>query len=329
MNFMKFVKSAAIPALSFLLLTGCSKGSTEQPLTYTDSLFDTVISVQIYDSSDDAIIDECKKICTKYDDMFSNTKPDSEISKINAAKGQPVEVSDDTITLLQTAIHYSDISGGAFDVTISPVSSLWDFQSDDPVIPDDADIQSALTHVNYKNIRINGNQVSLTDPDAAIDLGGIAKGYIADQLKEYLKSQGIEHAMINLGGNVLAIGSKPDGSDYNIGIQKPFDTTGDPITSVKIADQSVVTSGDYQRYFKKDGKIYHHILNPSTGYPYDNGLSCVTIVTDSSVNADALSTTCFALGLDDGLNLVNSTDNVEAVFITSDNKLHYSDNFPK
>ncbi len=326
---MKHLKLITLSALFLFLLTGCSKSGTSQSLTYTDSLFDTVISVQIYDSDDESLIDNCKEICTKYDNMFSNTNENSEISKINNAKGQTVEVSDDTISLLKTAIHYGDISNGTFDVTISPVSSLWDFQAEDPKVPDDADIQSALTHVNYKNIQINGNQVSLADPDAAIDLGGIAKGYIADQLKDYLKSEGIKHAMINLGGNVLAIGKKPDGSDYNIGIQKPFDSTGDPITSVKIADQSVVTSGDYQRYFKKDGKIYHHILNTSTGYPYDNGLSSVTIVTDSSVNADALSTTCFALGLNDGMKLVNSTDNVEAVFITSDNKLHYSDNFPK
>lgn len=326
---MKHLKLITLSALSLFLLSGCSKDQTDQTLTYTDSLFDTVISVQIYDSADESLIDNCKEICTKYDDMFSNTKNDSEISKINNANGQAVEVSDDTISLLKTAIHYGDISNGKFDITISPVSSLWDFQSEDPEIPDATDIQSALTHVNYKNIQINGNQVSLTDSEAAIDLGGIAKGYIADQLKDYLESQGVEHAMINLGGNVLAIGKKPDGSDYNIGIQKPFDTTGDPITSVKIADQSVVTSGDYQRYFKKNGKIYHHILNPSTGYPYDNGLSSVTIITDSSVNADALSTTCFALGLDDGMKLVNSTDHVEAVFITSDDKLHYSDHFPK
>ena len=326
---MKHLKLITLSALSLFLLSGCSKDQTDQTLTYTDSLFDTVISVQIYDSDDESLIDNCKEICTKYDDMFSNTKNDSEISKINNANGQAVEVSDDTISLLKTAIHYGDISNGKFDITISPVSSLWDFQSEDPEIPDDTDIQSALTHVNYKNIQINGNQVSLTDSEAAIDLGGIAKGYIADQLKDYLESQGVEHAMINLGGNVLAIGKKPNGSDYNIGIQKPFDTTGDPITSVKIADQSVVTSGDYQRYFKKNGKIYHHILNPSTGYPYDNGLSSVTIITDSSVNADALSTTCFALGLDDGMKLVNSTDHVEAVFITSDDKLHYSDHFPK
>lgn len=326
---MKHLKLITLSALSLFLLSGCSKDQTDQTLTYTDSLFDTVISVQIYDSDDESLIDNCKEICTKYDDMFSNTKNDSEISKINNANGQAVEVSDDTISLLKTAIHYGDISNGKFDITISPVSSLWDFQSEDPEIPDDTDIQSALAHVNYKNIQINGNQVSLTDSEAAIDLGGIAKGYIADQLKDYLESQGVEHAMINLGGNVLAIGKKPDGSDYNIGIQKPFETTGDPITSVKIADQSVVTSGDYQRYFKKNGKIYHHILNPSTGYPYDNGLSSVTIITDSSVNADALSTTCFALGLDDGMKLVNSTDHVEAVFITSDDKLHYSDHFPK
>ena len=136
-----------------------------------------------------------------------------------------------------------------------------------------------------------------------------------------------DSAMINLGGNVLAMGSKLDGSDYNIGIQKPFDETGEPITSVKISDKSVVTSGIYQRYFKADGKIYHHILDPNTGYPCENNLYSVTILTDSSLTADALSTTCFLLGYDRGMKLINQLDNVDAVFITNDNQIHYSKNF--
>lgn len=329
MKLRKIMTTFLISVFFLLLLTGCTQKDSVQNLSYTDSLFDTVISVQIYDSSDETLIAHCQEICTKYDNLFSTTKPNSEISRINSANGRSVEVSDDTVMLLKTAIHYGDISGGAFDVTIRPISSLWDFQSENPKIPEASDIRSALAHVNYQNIRIEGNYVTLTDPETAIDLGGIAKGYIADQLKNYLQSQGIQHAMINLGGNVLAIGTKPDGSDFNIGIQRPFDTTGDPITSVKIADQSVVTSGNYQRYFKKDGNLYHHILNPTTGYPYDNGLSGVTIVADSSVQADALSTTCFALGLEEGLRLINHTADAEALFITSDNKLHYSDHFPK
>ena len=181
--------------------------------------------------------------------------------------------------------------------------------------------------MNYENIIIRDNTVKLADPQAGIDLGAIAKGYIADRIKDYLEEEGVRHAMINLGGNVLAMGSKLDGSDYNIGIQKPFDETGEPITSVKISDKSVVTSGIYQRYFKADGKIYHHILDPNTGYPCENNLYSVTILTDSSLTADALSTTCFLLGYDRGMKLINQLDNVDAVFITNDNQIHYSKNF--
>ena len=160
-----------------------------------------------------------------------------------------------------------------------------------------------------------------------LDLGAIAKGYIADKLKEYLVENGVEHALINLGGNILIIGDKPDGSKYNIGIQKPFDQTGQPITSVKVSDTSLVTTGIYERCFEKDDTLYHHILDPATGYPCQNNLYSVTIVTKSSVMADALSTTCFLLGLKDGMELINSLEGVEALFITDDYELHYSDNF--
>ena len=148
-------------------------------------------------------------------------------------------------------------------------------------------------------------------------------------MKTYLKKQGIKHAIINLGGNVDVIGTKPDGSKYNIGIQKPFSETGVTISSIKLEDASAVTSGIYQRYFEESGTIYHHILDPVTGYPCDNDLLGVTIICDSSARADALSTACFVLGLDGGMKLVNEDNAVEAVFITSDYEMHYSDGFPK
>ena len=183
---------------------------------------------------------------------------------------------------------------------------------------------NACTHVNYQNIQIEGNTVTLTDPQTQIDLGGIAKGYIADRLKEYLLSEGVEHALINLGGNTLAVGTKYDGSPFRIGIQKPFSEKNEVITAVEITDRSVVSSGIYQRYFEKDGRIYHHILNPDTGYPYENNLLQVTIISDQSVDGDALSTCCFALGLKDGSKLIESLDNVQAIFVTNDYELHYA-----
>lgn len=326
---MKFKKMIAFTAALSLLLSGCSRLDNKKDQTYTDTLFDTVISVQILDPVDESVIKGCEKLCKEYDTKFSTTNEESEIYKINKAKGKAVEVSDDTITIIKKGIYYSELSRGAFDITIGSVSRLWDFHSEEASVPSSKKITSAVSHVNYRNIVIRDNTVRLTDSKTRLDVGAIAKGYIADRLKEYLKENDVKHAIINLGGNVQTLGTKTDGSDYNIGIQKPFDESGQPITSVKVSDKSVVTTGTYQRYFKKDGKLYHHILDPSTGYPCENNLSSVTIITSSSLTADALSTTCFLLGYEDGMKIVNQLDNVDAVFITDDNKIHYSDNFMK
>lgn len=317
---------SAVLTASALLLTGCSgaKSSTQtdQDLTYTDMLFDTVIKIQILDPADESILDGLKKLCEKYDTMFSATNTDSELYKLNHANGQPFTVSSETANLIQEGIHYSELSGGAFDLTIEPVSALWDFKADKPTVPSSDAIAQAVSHVDYTKVDIQDNTITLEDPEAGIDLGAIAKGYIADQVKTYLKKQGIKHAIINLGGNVDVIGTKPDGSKYNIGIQKPFDESGEAITSVQLKDQTVVTSGIYERYFKKNGKLYHHILDPRTGYPCENNLYSVSIITDSSTKADALSTTCFLLGYEKGMELIQSMDGVEAIFITDDEKVH-------
>lgn len=317
---------SAVLTASALLLTGCSgaKSSTQtdQDLTYTDMLFDTVIKIQILDPADESILDGLKKLCEKYDTMFSATNTDSELYKLNHANGQPFTVSSETANLIQEGIHYSELSGGAFDLTIEPVSALWDFKADKPTVPSSDAIAQAVSHVDYTKVDIQDNTVTLEDPEAGIDLGAIAKGYIADQVKTYLKKQGVKHAIINLGGNVDVIGTKPDGSKYNIGIQKPFDESGEAITSVQLKDQTVVTSGIYERYFKKNGKLYHHILDPRTGYPCENNLYSVSIITDSSTKADALSTTCFLLGYEKGMELIQSMDGVKAIFITDDEKVH-------
>lgn len=321
---------AAIVAVALLSgLSGCSALSKKRDLTYSDTLFDTVIKVEILDYSDEEVIKGCEDICKKYDAMFSKTNENSEISKINQAAGQPVEVSDDMITIIKKGLYYSRLSQGAFDITIGSVSNLWDFKSEEPVIPAADAVAAAKNHVNFLNIILKNNTVTLTDPNTQLDVGAIAKGYIADRLKDYLKENGVKHAVINLGGNVLTLGTKADGSDYNIAIQKPFDKSGEAIASVKISDKSVVTTGNYQRYFEKDGKIYHHVLDPKTGMPCETDLYSVSIITVSSLTADALSTVCFLKGYQEALALVNQLNNVDAVFVTSDNKVHYSANFLK
>ena len=187
---------------------------------------------------------------------------------------------------------------------------------------------STTTDGNNDN-RDSSNKVTLKTNDTAIELGAIAKGYIADRLKDYLVSQNVKSAIINLGGNVLCIGGKPDDSSFKIGIQKPFADRSETIAVMDIKDKSVVSSGVYERCFEKNGTLYHHLLNPKTGYPYNNGLIAVTIISDQSVDGDALSTTCFALGLEDGLKLAESLDDVQAFFVTSDYEIHYTKDFQK
>lgn len=305
-------------------LNGCTKPPAGESLEAFGTYFDTIISIKIW-GGDEKILDRCKEMCSHYEQLFSRTIKTSDISRINAAKGSPVTVDDETIELIEKGLYYSRISKGSFDITIAPLSELWDIKNNPGNIPDAAAIEEAKSHVDYKNVLVEGNTVTLKDPEAAIDLGGIAKGFIADKLKAYLKSEGIEHGQIDLGGNLLTIGSKIDGSDFHIGIQKPFAKTNEAITTVEIHDQSVVSSGTYERYFKKDGKIYHHLLDPQTGYPFDNGLLQVTIISDQSVDGDGLSTTCFALGLEEGTKLIESLDGIQAIFVTDDYALHYAD----
>lgn len=310
--------------LSAFLLSGCTTLPKSEPLAMTGTYFDTVVQIEVWGADQD-MIEHCRKMCENYEQMLSATIDTSEISEINNAGGEPVTVSDETAELIEKGIEYGEISGGLFDITIAPASELWDFtDNEDKTLPDPDELAEAVTHIDYRCVHVDGNTVVLTDPKAQIDLGGIAKGYIADKLKEYLEGEGIEHALIDLGGNMLALGGRYDGTDFRIGLQKPFAETGTPMAAVSINDQSVVTSGDYERYFEKDGMIYHHILDPDTGYPVQNDLDQVTIISDRSTDGDALSTTCFAIGLEDGLKLIRSLDGVEAIFVTKDGELHTS-----
>ena len=319
---MKLFRAAGLLLLSAtLILTGCST-PVKEPIEKTGIHFDTVINIKLYDTDNTDLLENCFKFCDEFEQTISRTIETSEIYQINHAEGKPIEVSNVTIELLQKGIEYGELTNGKFDITIAPLSELWDFKNNPGKLPSQTAIDEALSHVNYKNIIIDGNTVTLMDPDAAIDLGGIAKGYMADQLKDYLISEGVESALINLGGNMLAIGVKPDGSEFNIGIQKPFDKQGTAFSSVKTNDTSVVSSGVYERYFKLNDRVYHHILDTETGYPYDNGLLGVTILSPQSVDGDALSTTCLALGMEDGMKLISSLEDTDAIFITDDYELY-------
>lgn len=313
-------------------LEGCH--STEDTVSSSGFFFDTIITITLYDTSDESYIDSCFDLARKYENLFSATVEGSDVWKINENAGEFVEVEEETVGLIQTGIDYGRLSEGKFDITLGSLSDLWNFseiaenldsednETDASVLPSDEQIALLLPHIDYTKISIDGCRVCLTDPQAKLDLGGIAKGYIADRMKEYLLDEGITSGFINLGGNVLTLKEKIDGSGYTIGIQKPFAESGVLLASVDVCDQTVVSSGVYERYYKVNGSLYHHILDLSTGYPYDNGLYEVTVICSNSVDGDALSTTCFALGLEDGLALIESLKDTEAIFVTSDGGLH-------
>ena len=334
--------------LSSAIMSGCSaktdttqttESESQEPISTTAIKLNTAVTVTIYDSQDRNLLTECMNLCDKYEKIFSRTASDSELYKLNHRQLTPVngtdhtyQVSDSLAELIQKGLYYSELSDGAFDIAIEPLTSLWDFTAEDPQVPEDSLIQNALSKCDYHNVSVGGkdnNEITLKTDDTAIELGAIAKGYIADRLKEYLISQDVKSAIINLGGNVLCIGGKPDDSSFKIGIQKPFADRSETIAVMDIKDKSVVSSGVYERCFEQDGTLYHHLLNPKTGYPYDNGLIAVTIISDQSVDGDALSTTCFALGLEDGLKLAEFLDDVQAFFVTSDYEIHYTKDFQK
>lgn len=317
--------------LFYCLLSGCGASPDGRPLTKTGFYFDTVISVTLYDSSKESLLEECFAIADRYERYFSNTIEDSDISKINASAGTPVEVHEETAELLLKGISYGELTDGRFDITVGKLSDLWNFstkalieETDASMIPTEEEIDSARSTVDYHCIQLEGTTVTLTNPEARIDPGGIAKGYIADRMKEFLNENGVTSGFINLGGNVLTLGAKEDGSPYRLGIQRPFSETGASIAVVSVTDETVVSSGVYERCFTVGDTLYHHILDVSTGYPYDNGLLGVTVITKYSADGDALSTSCFSLGLTDGMALIESLDGTEAVFITDDFELHTS-----
>ena len=337
-----------------LLFTGCgnitdadTSTTGNQPISISSIKLNTAVQITIYDSQDKALLDDCLALCDRYELIFSRTNENSELYKLNHRKdtsdkdpnadGQTIpypisgtadtwHISEDLAALLSEGLDITRESDGAFDIAIAPLTSLWDFTAEDPKAPDDAAIQKALPLCSSDGVTIDDQDITLPSDDIQFDVGAIAKGYIADRMKDLLVKKGVNSAIINLGGNVLCIGSKPDGTPFKVGIQKPFADRNETEAVMDITGKSVVSSGIYERCFKQNGKLYHHILNPKTGFPYDNSLISVTIISDQSVDGDALSTTCFALGLEDGLKFAEKKG-VQAVFITEDYELHYTDGF--
>lgn len=304
--------AAVLPEL--VLLSGCSAPA---PISKTGFYLNTTCAVTLYDTQEETLLDGAFDLIEHYEKLFSKTVEGSDVSRINQAEGTPVSVDPETAELLRAAISYSELTGGKFDITIGRVSDLWDFTSESPVPPSKEEIAEALATVGYQNLSVEGNTVTVP-AGTHLDLGSIAKGYIADRVADYLRENGVKRAIINLGGNVLTIGEKSDSQPWKVGIQQPFASRSDIIGSVSVSDMSVVTSGIYERCFTYEGAFYHHILDSDTGYPMANNLQAVTILSKSSATADALSTSAFLLGTEQAKALIESLPDTEAIFIALD-----------
>lgn len=328
----RYQRIRALIIAIFLLgvaLQGCAR--TAGPQEYRKDIFalNTWVNIRIYTGKEGPdILDKAIKRIEEIENRMSVTIQDSDVSRINSNAGkQPVKVHDDTFEVIKKALEYAEISNGVFDITIYPIVKLWGITSEHPRVPTEAEIQDKLRFVDYRNVVLNEAEktVYLKEPGMGIDLGAIAKGYAADEVARILKEEGVVHALINMGGNVVAMGGKPNGQPWRIGVQDPrAEGARRHIAIIEVMDGSVVSSGDYERYFEEAGKRYHHIFDPSTGYPANSGLMATTVVAPNSIDADALSTTVFVMGVERGLELVDKLEGIDALAITFDKKIYTS-----
>ena len=301
---------------ALLLCTGCAAEKELPKVSEVGFYLDTVIMLTAYTEAPE-VLKEGLEECGRLEKLLSRTAEGSDVWRINHADGETVEVADETAEVLRCAQDISRRSGGAFDVTIAPASTMWNFKTETPSLPDAEALATAAEQIDYTRLELEGNRVRLPK-GMMIDLGGIAKGYIADRVKAFLERKGIRHAILSFGGNIVAIGLKPDGSDWKVGIQDIDKPTGEHMLVARNRGGSTVTSGIYERDFEIDGVRYHHLLSPHTGWPVQNELASVTIFSDSSMQGDALATAAFVLGTEEGMKLIESLDGVEAVFIARD-----------
>lgn len=304
------------------LLTGCA---SEKVATRSDFVLDTVVTITLYGTDNSDLLTAPFEKIRELNDKFDAFSENSEIAQINAAAGkEKVTVSQETFDLIALGIEYGEKTQGALDITIGPLVTLWNIgEKRTGTVPSAEDIESARQKVDYRKVQLDkeNRTVYLEEEGMALNLGAVAKGYIGDRVKEMLTEEGVTSAIINLGGNVVLLGGHTKRQPFQVGIENPLDTSSENIGVLSVRDCSIVTSGDYERYFTDaSGKRYHHIIDPATGYPADTGLHQVTVIDDQSARADALSTACFVLGKDRAEALLKDLG-VDAVFVTTDNQI--------
>lgn len=310
-----FCRVASI-CLILVMLTGCINLS-ENPKNkdaHSSTVFamDTVMELTIYGNED--ILKKSENLIFELESEFSATDTKSDIYNVNHNGGGAI--SSDTNELLKLALSLCERSEGALDISIYPVVQAWGFTSGENRVPSETELDELLKLVDYKAICFDENENVTLAPNMEIDLGSVAKGYTGNRLVELLSENGVTNALLNLGGNVQVLGTKPDGSAWRVAVADPV---GDGYAGVvEVVDKAVITSGGYERFFEQDGVCYHHIIDPKTGYPANNSFLSVTVVGNNGAVCDALSTALFVMGPDRAAEFWKESDDFEAVFITSD-----------
>lgn len=324
------------------LLTGCnyappvSESSSKDPAAavYEDTreLMGTVIMVRAYGAHAEEGVEAAFDRAEELEHVFSGTIADSELCIVNEAaqNGTAVSVSEDFCTVLETALMYGAMTDGALDCTMGGLIDLWGIGTSAARLPTEEEIAERLRPNGWRDVTLDaGNRrVTFSTPEVSLHFGAVAKGYISDEMKKTLMECGVESALMSLGGNIMTLGTKPDGGSWKVAITNPF-APDSLIASVHVTDQAAVTSGNYEKYFEQDGVRYHHILDPQTGYPAVSDVVSTTILADCGMDCDALSTATYIMGADKGMELINSLDGIEAVFIKTDGEIvssaHISD----
>lgn len=291
----------------------------EKSIHQTYFYLGTIIDITLFGTDDTSDLEPITQLINRYDLMFDRHTETSDIYRLNESKS--LEVNPETYEVIETSLFYSNLSNGKFDITINPIVDLWQIGTESAGIPSQEAIDHALETVSYQNIELKDNYEVTLNNNTSIDLGAIAKGFIADKIVETLKEEGIERALINLGGNVFALGQPTDAAAWRIGIKNPKLDQSSVLLALSLTDKSVVTSGITERYFLEDDVLYHHIFDPATGYPLNNDILSITVVTDTSLQGDALSTSLYALGIDQAFETIQTLDNVSIIIVTKNNEI--------
>lgn len=329
---LKQILALGICMLLAMPLGACSNNTQE--VDRQEFKMDTLMELKAYGSKADKAISAAYERIDEIEQMASSSIDTSDVSKINNAAGKEyVKVHPEIIKMINTALKYSRLTDGAFDITVGPLIKLWGIGTKNERLPLDSEIKAKLALVGYNDISVNeaDSSVKLVKKDMSIDLGGIAKGFAGDEVIKIFKKYGVKSAIINLGGSsVFTLGKKPDGTLWSIAVKHPRKTTDEGYLGIiKMPQQALSTSGDYERFFIQNGKRYHHIFNPATGYPANSGVMSDTIVIDSNIPdcnmlADILTKVTFVLGVEKGFKIIDGIPGVSCLAVTTDQKIFKS-----